>query len=126
MPITIAYDKDKEILFSYVVGEITAEQHEQCLTEIMQSSDIPSNANALWDLMEMDFSVVDIELEKEIIKVREILNERRGNAKVALVSNYKLGEPMLKLFTILAKHLDQPIRVSTTREEAALWLCADC
>lgn len=126
MPITIAYDKDKKILFANVVGEITAEQHEQCLAEIMQSSDIPSNTNALWDLLKMDFSVLDIKLEKEIIKVREVLNEQRGNAKVALVSDYELGEPMLKLFTILAKHLDQNVRVFKTRENAESWLGEDC
>ena len=125
MPITITYDKDKEILFANVVGEITAKQHEQCLVEIMQSSDIPSNANALWDLLKMDYSVIDITLEKEIVKVREISNEKRGNAKVALVSDYKLGEPMLKLFTILAKHLDQPVRVFKTREAAESWLGED-
>jgi len=122
MSVSTEYDSANKILIVKVVGEITAEQHEKYMSEIIHSEKIPSETNALWDLTEMDFSLVDIELEREIAKTREQLNEKRGAAKVALVSSYDLGEPLLKLFTILTRHLDQKIEIFKTREGAIAWL----
>ena len=122
MSVSINYDNENNFLVVKVVGEITAEQHEACMSEIIASDNIPSHANALWDLTEMDFSLVDIELERQIAKTREQMNKDRGSAKVALVSSYDLGEPLLKLFKILTQHLDQQMKIFKTMENAKDWL----
>ena len=123
MSVSTEYDSVNKILIVKVVGEITAKQHAECMSEIINSDEIPSETNALWDLTEMDFSLVDIELEREIARTRELLNEERGSAKVALVSCYDLGEPLLKMFKILTRHLDQELKIFRTRQEAIDWLC---
>jgi len=124
MAINFKYDSVENILLIRAVGEINIEEYTNFMKLELPSSGIPINTNAIWDLSEMDFSVLDIELEREIIKVREQVDKDRQGTKVALVSDYELGEPMLKMFLILSKSLSQEIRVIKTIEEAREWLSA--
>ena len=124
MAINFKYDSVENILLIRAIGEINIEEYTNFMKLELPSSGIPINTNAIWDLSEMDFSVLDIELEREIIKVREQVDKDRQGTKVALVSDYELGEPMLKMFLILSKSLSQEIRVIKTIEEAREWLSA--
>jgi len=122
MAINFEYDSDQNILLIRVVGEINSEQYSNLMKVELPSRNIPINTNAIWDLSEMDFSILNIELEREIIKEREKIDTERKGTKIALVSDYELGEPMLKMFLILSKSLSQEIRVIKTVEEARRWV----
>jgi len=122
MPINFEYDSNQNVLLIRPVGEINSEEYSNLMKFELPSRNIPINTNAIWDLSEMDFSVLDIELEREIIKEREKIDKDRQGTKIALVSDYELGEPMLKMFLILSKSLGQEIRVIKTIEEAMNWL----
>lgn len=125
MAITFEYDGDKKVIMIKIVGEITAEEYSNLMNVELPSKGVSIDANAIWDLSELDFSVVDIVLERKIVKVREQLDEKRKGVKVALVSNYDLGEPVLKMFLIISQHLSQELRVVRTMEEAKEWLCEE-
>ena len=122
MAIKFEYDRDQNFLLIKVIGEIKVEDYSNLMKVELPSRNIPIDTNAIWDLSEMDFSVVDIELERKINKVREKIDERRQNTKVALVSDYDLGGPILKMFLIISQHLSQEIRVIKTIKEARQWL----
>ena len=122
MAINFEYDIDQNFLLIKVVGEIKVEDYSSLMKVELPSRNIPIDTNAIWDLSEMDFSVIDIELERQINKVREQIDERRQDTKVALVSDYDLGEPILKMFLIISQHLSQEIRVIKTVKEAREWL----
>jgi len=122
MAINFEYDRDQRILLLKVIGEIKVEDYSNLMKIELPSRNIPIDTNAIWDLSEMDFSVIDIELERQINKVREQIDERRQDTKVALVSDYDLGEPILKMFLIISQHLSQEIRVIKTVKKAREWL----
>jgi hypothetical protein len=122
MAIKFEYDSDQKILLIKVIGEIKVEDYSNLMKVELPSRNIPIDTNAIWDLSEMDFSVLDIELEREINKVREKIDEKRQGTKIALVSDYDLGEPILKMFLIISQHLSQEIKMIKTVEKAKEWL----
>lgn len=122
MAISFEYDSEQKVLIVKAIGEITAEEYSNLMNIELPLRSIPIDVNAIWDLSEMDFSVLDIALERKINEVREKLDEKRKDTKIALVSDYDLGEPVLKMFLIISQHLSQELRVVRTIGEAREWL----
>jgi len=122
MAINFEYNSKQNFLLVKVVGEIKVEDYSNLMNIELPSKNVSIDTNAIWDLSEMDFSVLDIELEREINKEREKIDEKRQGTKIALVSDYDLGEPILKLFLIISQHLSQEIRVMKTIKQAREWL----
>lgn len=122
MSISFEYDRDQHVLLIKVVGEVKVEDYSNLMNVELPSKDIPIDTNAIWDLSEMDFSTLDIVRERKINEVREQLDDKRKGTKIALVSNYDLGEPVLKMFLIISQHLSQELRVVRTIEKAREWL----
>jgi len=122
MAINYEYDSDNKILLIKVIGEIKVEDYSNLMNIELPSNGIPIDTNAIWDLSDMDFSVVDLELEKKLNKVREQIDKKRQGTKIALVSDYDLGEPILKMFLIISQHLSQELRIIKTVEKAREWL----
>ena len=122
MAINYDYDSDNKILLIKVIGEIKVEDYSNLMNIELPTNGIPIDTNAIWDLSDLDFSVVDLELEKKLNKVREQIDKKRQGTKIALVSDYDLGEPILKMFLIISQHLSQELRIIKTVEEAREWL----
>lgn len=122
MAITFEYDSGQKILLVKVIGEVKVEDYSNLMNVELPSKGVPIDTNAIWDLSEMDFSVLDIELERKIVKVREQIDDKRQGTKIALVSDYDLGEPILKMFLIISQHLSQEIKMIKTVEKAREWL----
>jgi len=122
MAINYEYDSDNKILLIRVIGEIKVDDYSNLMKIELPSNGIPIDTNAIWDLSDMDFSIVDLELEKKLNKVREQIDKKRQGTKIALVSDYDLGEPILKMFLIISQHLSQELRIIKTVEKAREWL----
>jgi len=122
MSIKFEYDSEQKILIVKAIGEITVEEYSNLMNVELPLKGIPIDVNAIWDLSEMDFSVLDIALERKINEVREQLDEKRKGTKIALVSDYDLGEPVLKMFLIISQHLSQEVRVVKSMRKAKEWL----
>jgi len=122
MSVKLTYDEAPNILTIKIIGTPSLDDFKNVFQKIMFSSDFPYDVNTLWDISEMDFETVDIEFEQALVEMRKPFNQQRGEAKIAIYSNYKLGEPLVKLFLILAKDISQAMRAFTTLDETRSWL----
>ena len=119
--IELTYDNQLEFLLAQVHGDLSFEDVQGFMTEVLSSEDIPSEVNTLWDASKMKFDKMDYDLQSKIVEMRKKYNLQRGNAKIAIVSDYELGEIIVKLFMILMEELSQEVKSFKTREEALLW-----
>lgn len=121
MAIELTYDQQLKFLLAQVRGYLSFEDIQDFMSEVLSSEDIPSNTNTLWDITEMKFDNIDYDLQTKIVDMRMKFNVQRGDAKIAIVSDYQLGEVIVKLFLILMEEISQDVNSYKTREEAMLW-----
>ena len=121
MTIELSYDKQHQILNADVHGHLKFEDLEHIMSKILTSAEIPSDANTLWDITDMQFDNIDIEFQEKIVEMRSRFDSQRGKAKIAIVSTYPLGEILVKLFLVLMKDISQDVSSFKSREDALLW-----
>jgi len=123
MSIDLEYSNAQKILTIRVQGHLDADSFEAAAQNLVNSNEYCHNVNTIWDLRDMQFDNVDMKLMKQLIDVQKKYAERRGQAKIAILSNYSLAAPIVKLFIILSKNLRQHYRAFTSINEAEQWLC---
>jgi len=121
MAIELTYDETLQILMARVHGYLSFEDIQAFMSKVLSSEQIPSDANTIWDITEMEFDNIDIDLQTKIVEMRKKFNIQRGNAKIAIVSDYQLGDILVKLFLVLMKDISQEVKAFKTREEAMGW-----
>ena len=121
MAIELTYDEPLRILTARVHGYLSLEDIQDFMGKVLSSEQIPSDANTIWDITEMEFDNIDIDLQTKIVEMRKKFNIQRGNAKIAIVSDYQLGDILVKLFLVLMKDISQEVKAFKTREEAMGW-----
>ncbi len=122
MPIQYSYEPASEILTVKLSGLVGLEEMESTMMQILEDEDIPCDTNAIWDVGDMEFNNITLEFQQQLVGLREQINDRRGHAKIAILSSYTLAEPLLKMYTILSKNLSQTTRVFMLEDEAKQWL----
>ncbi len=122
MPINFHYDPQIKVLMAKFEGLISLPEMRDALMQVVSASDIPSHANALWDVSDMEFNNITIDLQREVIEMRRQHATRRQPAKIAILCTYTLAEPLLKMYTILCKELGEDARVFMHQSEALEWL----
>jgi len=125
MPIELEYKQKLKYLLITAIGNPTVVETDIAMDKICSSDNFRSDVNSLLDTRELLFDHIDIEFIKGFVTVRKKFNDARGSAKVAILSNSNLAAPLIKLFTILSRDLNQKIQVFKTVEEAEFWLCED-
>lgn len=90
MPIQYTYETSSEILVVKIQGLITLDEMQKAMLDILSTPSIPETTNALWDVNEMKFSNITLELQQQIIDLRRQIDARRGHAKIAIYSSYTL------------------------------------
>ena len=108
-------------------GVLTAREYEDSYVEILESDDIPSDANTLWDLRKLYFSSMDIDSMKSIVEVRKKYRHLRGNAKLAFLIDDEAKSKFMKLFSTMSEFGDtgQDMRTFYDQDEAITWLEPD-
>ena len=122
MPIKFTYDTGSEILTVKLTGLVGLQEMQSVMMEILADKTIPEDTNAIWDVSEMEFNNITLEFQQQLVEVRKQIDERRGQAKIAILSNYALAEPLIKMYTILSKDLRQTTKMFMTEKEAREWL----
>lgn len=122
MSLNISYDDQLHLLTCKVSGYLSIEEYKIAMQEILKSKDYPCDVTTLWDLRDMKFDDIDIDFEKKLVDVRKEYSHLRGGAKIALLYNDHLAEPLFKLYSILSKDLSQNTRAFTIKDEAMYWL----
>ena len=121
MAIELTYDQQLKFLLAQVHGHLSFEDVQNFMSEVLSSEEIPSDVDTLWDITEMEFDNIDYDLQTKVVEMRMRFNVQRGDAKIAIVSDYQLGEVIVKLFLILMEQISQDVNSYKTREEAMLW-----
>ncbi len=123
MPIKLEYNSKFNYLTILGQGHITLKEVESAIKDMFDSTEYASDVNALWDVRELEFSDIDIEFVKGLVAIRRQYNRESENTRIAILSNYILAAPIIKLYTILSSNLGQKTRTFKTVVEAELWLC---
>lgn len=122
MAIEFVYNNQNNILTAKVKGCLDIDEFEVFMKNLVSATDIPSDVNALWDIREMEFDNIDFEFENRLVeRVKQFANVR-GTAKAAIVSNYTLGYPLIKMLVILLEEISRNVKAFEVVEEAEHWL----
>jgi len=121
MPISFYYDREKEALYGTMTGQITEDEFQASLQEILQSDQFPPDTRTLWDLRELDFKTIDSLMEKRLINIRREYPER-GRARLAFIVAGDLAFGMGRMYEILSEDLPQEIRIFRKYSEGENWL----
>lgn len=122
MPIDSTYDKQNRMLRVRLSGQLSLQEMYSSISQLISSSDIPSDTNALWDVSDMEFNNITIDFQRELIEYRKQHAAPRGNAKIAILCTYSYAEPLVKLYTILSKELIQQTKMFRVEQDAIDWL----
>ena len=122
MPIKLIYNQSQKFLTVRVEGHLSIDDVETAILKIFESKEFPHDVNTLWDVRQLSFDDIDIAFIKRLVAVRKKNTGLRGTPKIAILSNYALAAPIIKLYVILSKGLEEKTRVFKTLEEAELWL----
>lgn len=121
MAIELTYDKQHQYITARVHGYLSIEDIQNFMNEVLSSEEMPSDANTLWDITQMEFDNIDLDLQTKIVELRKKFNIERGNAKIAIVSNYQLGDILVKLFLVLMEEVSQEVKAFRNSEQAISW-----
>jgi len=122
MPLKISYDSTLYLLTCTVDGYLTVDEYQSALQEMLISKEYPCDVTTLWDLRGMKFDNVDLEFEKKMVEVRQQFKHQRAAAKIAILYDNHLAEPLVKMYGILSKELSKNTKVFTIYDEAIYWL----
>lgn len=122
MAITESYDKELNILTLKIVGYLKLNEYEDALIQLINSRKFPENANTLWDLRDMEFDNIDLAFQQKVIQLHKQLNNPRKLANIAIISDYELGSPIIKLFILQATNIYNSMHVFKTVDEGIAWL----
>lgn len=122
MPINFHYEPRLKVLMVKLEGLVSLPEMQDALMQVVSASDIPSHANALWDVSDMEFNNITIDFQRELIDMRRQHATRRQPAKIAILCTYTLAEPLVKMYTILCKELGEDAQVFMHEAEALEWL----
>jgi len=122
MPIKFHYDPQIKVLMARFEGLLSLAEMQESLKLLISDPDIPADANALWDVSDMEFNNITIDFQREVIEMRRQHAAHRKPAKIAILCTYTLAEPLVKMYTILCKDLGEDARVFMHAEEALAWL----
>jgi len=125
MAFDIRFDRKKNILYLTLRGPFTIEEFQTALEKITRSNEYPPNTDALWDLREMDFTIVDAEYWKSIIRIRKQYTERH-TARIAHIVKGDFAFGMLRMYQIYSdlnkNSLQQKVAVFKSISEGEQWL----
>ena len=121
MTITYNYNPEKGALYATIEGLITFEDFQLTLASITEVEDIPPNTRILWDLRKMDFSNIDWDFSKELVKIRA-LNPKRANSKVALIADKDVEYGITEMHVLQSNKQPDLMRAFKSYEEGERWL----
>jgi len=123
MPLSVQFDRDKNLLQVKAIDMVTIEEFGEVLEEMTSSDEYPPDTPAVWDLRAFEFSILNRDVMMEFILARERF-EQRNNVKVAIVVNSTFGFGMGRMYELITSVRSNPQTVRTFRDlaSAEAWL----
>jgi len=122
MAIEFVYNNQHNIVTVQIEGVLALDEIGSFMENLIKSQDIPSDTNILWDIRSMEFANIDFEFENHMVALFKKTVNARGSGKSVIVSDYTLGEPLVKMLIILMKDVSENVSSFKTTEEAEFWL----
>ena len=121
MPVSINYNREKDILYVRVKSPAGVDDFKMTLTQIVNSKEHASDVNALWDLRELNFVEMEPAFLKEIVAIKKSTPERKGTKRALVIPN-DLAFGMTKMYESMASDLPDEIMIFRSFENAEIWL----
>lgn len=121
MAIEYHYDNEMRILFGEMTNTLTIEEFRNALNAFLNSEEIPSDVNTLWNLENLDFDTLDNSIIADFIAAR-MQNPQRGEAKLAFVVNDDFAFGMTRMYEGRSALLPQKTMTFRSQTEAVAWL----
>ena len=126
MDLIISYDSQLNLLCLEVSGCLTVENYQMSLIKILDSNDYPCDVKILWDLTDVAFKNVELDITVLQKELTERLPVKRGFAKVALVSDNPQLEPFIESYIELLRcvsvGLSHRAKIFKAIDAAMYWL----
>lgn len=122
MGVTIVYDMEAGIIRARLFGDFSLEEFGEKFDRMMDSSNVPRGADAIWDTRDMDFSSLDPYLMNRIITLREQYRADRNRAWAAIVANPNNRAYFRKLYEMMPKATAERIKVFSQTRDAERWI----
>jgi hypothetical protein len=124
MPVSINYNREKDILYVHVKSPASVIDFQNTLTQIVHSKEYAPDVNTLWDFRELNFVEMDPESLKEMVAIKKSTPQRKGTKRALLIPN-DLAFGMTKMYESMARDLPDHIMIFRSFENAELWLLSD-
>jgi hypothetical protein len=125
MPINYIYNKEKNILFVPVEGEVSLKDVDQFMRDIAESSEFSPKTRTIWDLRKSNLASLNTDFAKKLISIRKKYPER-FEAKVAFVADKDLSFGLLRTYEALSTlELPQNIMVFRSLSKAEEWMLVE-
>lgn len=122
MSIEVHYDPTSETLYGRIIGIPTADELLSSFQRIKTAGGIPLDADVVWDLRALDFTSLTIELLRDIVKRRKMLNSHRTDCAAAYVVIGPQEERMIRLMIALSVGVQRQEAIFRRMDDAHAWL----
>ena len=117
----IDYDGAEGVVRITLSGAFCVEDFRRAMDEVVRLRESVGPTHALWDVTELDFSRIDIEVLRRSSELRAGYAPRRGGERVAVLVAGPIEQSIMELYLDLAEDPDTLQRVFLDREAAELW-----
>lgn len=124
MAMSVAYDREKRLLYGVLKGPVTVEECTEVLQEIVGSDEYAADTPALWDMSEADLSSLDESLQRQLFGLRERFPER-ARARLAIVAPVDLVFGIARMYELSSSAPPETIQVFRSVPDAEHWLLGD-
>jgi len=125
MPVTYRYDKDKGLLLGTLKGAVEIDAYQAAMEAVFADPAIPDNADTLWDVRDIDLTLITPDWSDAFVRYRRSIAARRAGARIA----YLIKDPMAAILTRMVAERGHDIGheygVFTDAAEAEAWVLAN-
>lgn len=118
---SVTHDVDAGLIRVRIVGTFVVDDYRAAMVDVSRLRGIAPQVHSIWDLSDVDFSEVDIELIRGLSSARLDFMAQRQDVKIAVIVPGLVEKAMIKLFFDLAESPGTLQRVFTDLGEAQAW-----
>ncbi len=117
----VRYDKADNVVRVTISEDLTQKDFRDALRKITASVDHPPNVNVIWDLQNVNFFNVDIQLLSKLKDVRDEYAAMRNASRAAILVPGFIEGSLMKMFSDIANTPSGHIKIVTTPADAEGW-----
>jgi len=123
MPIELIFDKQCKLLHIKASDQISIDDFESALQDILSSEEYPPDIATLWDLRNLDFGAISSNFEKNLIAIHKKY-PARGKTRFAMLVSSQLGVGMSMMYKSLSEvhGIPHEFKVFLNIDDAKGWL----